>query len=153
MGCFPLGYHLREPRPVFHTLRWFIAHFPLTPSYLVSLSPDHSPAPSMQLYTYRMQAEDGAVYVLWSEDEVGQVIGEIEPSLIVTLPVASSVVTVTHVITQMGQADPLAEVVEAMDGRVVLRVGETPIFVEEKLVQRKLYLPLAAKENGNHALP
>ncbi|MDH7485974.1 MAG: hypothetical protein QHJ81_06820 [Anaerolineae bacterium] len=147
-GCFPLGYQVRGPRPVFHTLRWLIAHLPLSPSHLVPLSPDHSPSPSVELYAYRVQAEERAVYVLWSEDGVGQVMGEIEPSVTVTLPVASSVVTVTHVITQTGQAEPSTEVVEVTDGRVVLKVGETPVFVEETPVWRRLYLPLAAKGSG-----
>jgi len=69
-------------------------------------------------------------YVLWYDDDVAQLPEEPEPTVAVTLPVATTAVTVTHIITALGQTQPLVEVLPAADGVVSLEVGETPLFVE-----------------------
>ncbi len=104
LGCFPLGYQVQEPRPVFHTLRWLISHLQGFTS-VDRLSPVAADD-GLALYAYRVMVDGEPVYVLWAEDGVGQVMGEREPSVAVTLPAGTAAVTVTYTITQMGQTEP-----------------------------------------------
>ncbi|MFQ6057707.1 MAG: PQQ-binding-like beta-propeller repeat protein [Anaerolineae bacterium] len=141
--CFPMGYELREPRPVFHTLRWLIAKLQGFSSVeRPSLMP---PEDSLEVYAYEVQVRDRPIYVLWAEDGVGQVMGEVEPSVTVTLPVATTAVTVTYIITETGQSDPLVEVLPAASGVVHLTVTETPILVEGVRPLRRVYLPIVLR--------
>jgi hypothetical protein len=104
----------------------------------------------LEIYAYQVVIGDGVTYVLWVEDGVGQVMGEAKPALNLTLPASSSVVTVTHVITQTGQTEPRVDIIEITGGQVVLRVNESPVYVEGIEPQQvqtpsRVYLPLVLK--------
>jgi hypothetical protein len=142
--CFPSGgFEFDRPRPVFHTLRWFIVRLQGFSS-VERLDLVH-PESMADVYAYRVTVDGQPIYVLWAEDGVGQVMGEAEPVVTVSLPVASPTVTVTHVITQTSQTEPAVEVLETANGQVTLRVGETPVFVEAAQWQPRLYLPFIVR--------
>jgi hypothetical protein len=111
---------------------------PLCPSAPLLLC---SPA---QAYAYHFTVEGQSVHVLWYDDGVAQLPWEAEPEVTVALPVASPVVTVTHIITQAGQTEPVVGTVEVMEGQIVLTVTETPMLVEEQ-EQQRLYLPFVLR--------
>jgi hypothetical protein len=147
--CFPFGgFAYEQPRPVFHTLRWFIANLgEFESTERLELAPTEPE--NIELYAYQVSVKDRFVNVLWTEDGVGQVMEEPKSAATVTLPVTSSTITVTHVITQVGQTEPTVEVIEAT-GQITLVVSESPIFVEGILPQQAqsrgdVYLPLIPK--------
>jgi hypothetical protein len=145
--CFPLGgFEFERHRPVFHTLRWFIANlgnFDDVERLTVAAA---EPA-AIDIYAYQVTVEDRPVYVLWAEDHVGQVMGESKSTVPVVLPASSPTITVTHIITQAGQPEPIVEYLEA-DGQITLTVGESPIFVQgiQSQVQQSVYLPILLKD-------
>ena len=62
------------------------------------------------------------------------------------LPASSSIITVTHVITQTGQTEPVVELIEATE-RIMLTVSESPIFVEGVAgSSQEIFLPIIVKE-------
>jgi hypothetical protein len=146
--CPPVDYSEGSPRPVFHALRWFIANLgEFESAERLSFS---SEKPGISIYAYQIKVKDRLINVLWAEDGVGQVIGEPKPTADLVLPTNSPTVTVTHVITQMGQTEPIVEVIEAA-GQITLTVSELPIFVEglqpqQADPQNNVYLPLLLKE-------
>jgi hypothetical protein len=155
--CLPLGgLEFEQHRPVYHTLRWFIANLgEFDTVERISLTPTvgggTGSLETVEIYAYRVLVQDRAVYVLWAEDGVGQVMGETKPAVNVDLPVSASTITVTHTITQTGQTEPSVDVIKATDGQVNLVVSETPIFVEDKqqaFPLQKLYLPLVLTGNN-----
>lgn len=144
--CFPLGgFEVEQPRPAFHTLRWFIGRLQTAESVeRLDLALAEN---GVKVYAYRVMADGRAVYALWAEDRVGQVMGESEPTATVALPVASPTVTLTHTITQAGQSEPCTETLAAgQGGQVTLAVSETPVFVEEAWPQWRLFLPRVLKQ-------
>ena len=147
---FPFGgFEYEQPRPVFHTLRWFIANLGGFESVeRLELAP--TGPENVELYAYQVSAENRLVYVLWTEDGIGQVMGETKPTVNVTLPVISSSITVTHVITQAGQTEPTIETIAAIDDQITLTVGESPIFIEGIQPQpaaapQGIYLPIVLR--------
>jgi hypothetical protein len=150
--CFPLGgFQNVQPRPVFHTLRWFITNLGAFESVeRLNMTPDE-PGP-IEIYAYQVLVENRSIYVLWAEDGIGQVMGETKPTVNVTLPVITSTITVTHVITQAGQTEPAVETIAAIDDQITLTVGESPIFVEGVQPQpaeasQRVYLPILVKDS------
>lgn len=141
--CVPTSQEPSAARPVFHTLRTamdklrgFHSVERLRPA-IVSAAGALSgvrlraiAAYQAGVYAYRVMVGARPVYVLWVEDGIGQVMGELEAQVTVRLPVATEALTVTHVVTASGQSQPAAEVVPVTEGAVRLTVREAPIFVE-----------------------
>jgi hypothetical protein len=148
--CFPFGgFVYEQPRPVFHTLRWFIANLGEFESVeRLELTPTEPE--NIELYAYQVSVEDRSIYVLWAEDGVGQVMGEPKSTVNLVLPASSPTITVTHTITQAGQTEPAVETIETTGNQVSLTIGESPIFIEGIQPQTApslgaVFLPLVLK--------
>jgi len=83
-----------------------------------------------EIYAYRVTAAGPDRWILWYDDYVYQQPGEAEGSVTLELPASSAVVTVTHIITELGQTAPISDTLPVVDGRITLAVTETPILVE-----------------------
>ena len=128
-------YH--APRPAYHAVRLLTQKLSGCTSVreLTNAAPHRSlrdnrlnpPRPC----AYQFTARGKSVFVLWYEDGVQQGVGEQEATTSYDLSVASSAVTVTHIITEVGQTTPKVERVKAENGKVKMTLTETPVIVEE----------------------
>jgi hypothetical protein len=154
-SCFPPclifgNCQVQQPRPVFYTLRWFVAnlgHFDTVAR--LNLVPQEPEA--TEIYAYQVQVDSRAITVLWAEDGIGQVMDEPKATVNLVLPTNSPIITVTHVITQAGQTNPTVELVEATE-QITLTVSESPIFVEGLQPQQAesphdVYLPVLLNDS------
>jgi hypothetical protein len=146
--CPPFTYEEGSPRPVFYTLRWFVANLGEFES--VERLGSVPGEPGSLIYAYQVEVGGRSLYVLWAEDGTGQVMGEPKPTVDLALPTTASAVTVTHVITRVGQMEPLVEWI-ASTRQITLTVSESPIFVEGVQLRQttsKIFLPCILKEGG-----
>ncbi|MBN2004468.1 MAG: hypothetical protein JXA21_14025 [Anaerolineae bacterium] len=139
---------VQQPRPVFYTLRWFVANLgDFDTVERLDMVPDAPGA--ADVYAYQVQAGDRVITVFWAEDGIGQVMDEPKSTVTLTLPASAPVITVTHTITQVGQTEPTLEFIAATE-QVTLTVGESPVFVEglqpqQPTPQYTVYLPVVLK--------
>jgi hypothetical protein len=84
-----------------------------------------------QVYAYRFTVQERSVYVLWYEP--GQIYfpDEKAPDPVeVQLPLSAEQAAITHIVTEIGVAEPQIEEVTAKEGTLALQVGIAPVFVE-----------------------
>jgi hypothetical protein len=148
-GVWDYDPEVHAPRPVFHTYRLLVEKLAgysalqrLHPAFESGGRPSavggreqsEPGGPRLavggRLHAYRFVVDGRPRYLLWYDDDVAQLPEEPEPAVTVTLPVATTAVTVTHIITAVGQTEPLVEALPVVDGAASLTVGETPLFVE-----------------------
>jgi hypothetical protein len=78
--------------------------------------------------------------------------GEPKSAVNLVLPTSSPTITVTHVITQAGQTEPVVDTIETTGNQVSLTIGESPVFVEGIQPQTapslgEVFLPLVLKDS------
>ena len=83
------------------------------------------------VYAYRFAVRGKPVYVLWREAGRLYFPDEAEPAPVsVRVPLDASRALVTHVITDIGQAEPKTERLAVQGDGLSLLLGSTPVFVE-----------------------
>ncbi len=81
---------------------------------------------------YRFENPGHSMWVLWNEDGVLELPGEVEETVPYTLvlPCTVAEVTVTHAVTDMAAPEPEVEVVDGLECSVHLELDSVPVFVE-----------------------
>lgn len=117
-------WRIKALRPVYHTYHLLIDKIGnCTEVTRLELGP--------QVYAYRFTVQERSVYVLWYEP--GQIYfpDEKAPDPVeVQLPLSAEKAAITHIVTEIGVAEPQIEEVTAKEGTLALQVGIAPVFVE-----------------------
>jgi hypothetical protein len=71
------------------------------------------------------------VVFIWHEDGKGQLPGDPEPTVDVSVPTKANSVRVVQVIIALDKRTPMLKQIFATDGKVTLTVGKTPLLIEE----------------------
>lgn len=112
------------PRPAWYTLKLVIAK--LDGFSRVEKLPDLPEG----VWGYRFTVRDHPVYALWYDHGVVAWPGEAPAAISVSLPATGSQVTLTHIVTEVGQTEPKVETSPVEDGQVKLALDTRPVFVE-----------------------
>jgi hypothetical protein len=136
-GTYPEGYFEKPQYHTYKLLAEMLRDFTATTELKVSANP--------RTRVYEFDRPRGPVYILWSET------GEAPPNLdyrvptgeTVALKVVSNVnaLKLTHVITDTANTKPQEEMISVQNGRVSIRLGYAPIFLEGAILVGVKSLP------------
>jgi len=119
-----------EPRPVYWTMKLLIEKLsPYTTTTRLSLGKGiygwrcHKPLPATH--------KPSSIVFIWYEDGKGELPGDPEPQVNVSVPTQSTSARLIRIITEPGKRTATAEPLAVKDGKIVLSVSETPLLIEE----------------------
>jgi hypothetical protein len=111
------------PRPAYYTLKLAIEKLR-----------DHSTVEPLNVdpntVAYRFLVRGKPIIVAWNEPGRIYFPGESEPTTKASLPVNAARATVTHIVTEIGPSAPRVETMSTADGKLMLTLDSTPVFVE-----------------------
>jgi hypothetical protein len=113
-----------SPRPVYYALK-------LAMDKLGNFTSVQRVVMGSGIWMYQFETASGIIWVLWYDDGKLHLPGEAEPNVSVTIPFASSKVLLTMTPTVQGEATPQTQLLDTVDGQVTIKLGLTPVFLEE----------------------
>jgi len=119
-----------EPRPVYWTMKLLIEKLsPYTATTRLSLGKGiygwrcHKPLPATH--------KPSSSVFIWYENGKGELPGDPEPQVNVSVPTQSTSARLIRIITEPDKRTATVEPIAVKDGKIVLSVGETPLLIEE----------------------
>jgi hypothetical protein len=124
-----------QPRPAYWTMKLLIEKlWPYTATTRLSLGKGiyawrcYKPVPASH--------KPASIVFIWYEDGKGQLPGDPEPEVNVSIPTKASSARLVRIITAPGKRTATEKPIAVNNGRIVLSVGETPLLIEEQAAGR-----------------